>query len=209
MNWFHQGVVVCQCSARSLCPLTFDRDDLFLTEIILSSEQGLVFCIEFWHIFFFPRDWWFANALLGIFVPSQTPALRALLSKVVRPDEVRVFSCANDLLLVAGWSGFCFPECGHDIGTALLAGNLQSLVFLTFMTLNLYQTFISPPFSLHYWHWTSIKPLSNPFPYILDDKRLILIFRHSPWSIWQRHKFFQKQCIWWIFPCLVDWLTIW
>ena len=73
------------------------------------------------------RDWWFANAVLGIFVPSQTPALRACLSKVVRPDEVRVWwEKQTTLLCYIGWSGFCFPECRHDLGTALLAGDFNS-----------------------------------------------------------------------------------
>ena len=34
------------------------------------------------------RNWWYMGAVTGIFIPTQTPALRALLSKLVPADEV-------------------------------------------------------------------------------------------------------------------------
>ena len=35
------------------------------------------------------RDWWYLTTGLAIFIPAEIPALRAVLAKVVRKDEVR------------------------------------------------------------------------------------------------------------------------
>ena len=39
----------------------------------------------------FSRNWWYLGAVTGLFVPTQTPALRALLSKLVPADEVHSY----------------------------------------------------------------------------------------------------------------------
>ena len=43
------------------------------------------------------RNWWYMGAVTGIFIPTQTPALRALLSKLVPADEVGRCTCSPQL----------------------------------------------------------------------------------------------------------------
>jgi len=60
------------------------------------------------------RNWWYMGAVTGIFIPTQTPALRALLSKLVPADEVGKV--------------FAFQSVAMNIGT--LAWPVISMVYV-------------------------------------------------------------------------------
>ena len=45
------------------------------------------------------RNWWYIDAVTGLFIPTQTPAMRALLSKLVPADEVLTSSDLTKLYL--------------------------------------------------------------------------------------------------------------
>lgn len=53
------------------------------------------------------RTWWYINAVTGIFVPTQTPALRALISKLVKGDEVGKVFAFQSVAMSLG--ALCWP----------------------------------------------------------------------------------------------------
>ena len=81
------------------------------TELTHSSEQGLVVCqCSAWH--FCPL------------ADSCSPCLPLQGGQTGRGGSL--MGKANVWCYILGGSGFCLPECGHDLGTALLAGEFNS-----------------------------------------------------------------------------------
>ena len=104
VTWLSQFYSTCDLTQTvavfSLVPLL--TNVFHVHDAILSSLGHLSLMAGFLNIALATsRNMWYINAALAVFTGTQTPALRALLSKIVEPGEVGKVSFKTILLLLA------------------------------------------------------------------------------------------------------------